>query len=131
MPILKRQETQDAIAVLDDLIPLCSASHADVVEYCIDIPMRYAQCFAQLTDGRKVAFRDPRKFVGWSSHDENRSLLFRSKTSTLELDIASRDEATLPGRIRNIVFEFLAPRAADTMRKFIGVDGGLLYQPTA
>jgi hypothetical protein len=129
MPRLKQQEAEDAIAVLDDLIPLRDASHADVVEYCVDIPMRYAECFAELTDGRKVALMEPRKFVGWSSHDENRSLLFRNENSTLELDIAPNKQPSLPGKIRNIVFEFLAPRSTNSMKKFIGIDGSVLYQP--
>lgn len=131
MPTLKRHEAEDAIAVLDDLIPLRCASHADVVEYCVDIPIRYAECFARLADGRKVALQSPRKFVGWSSHTKNRSLLFRGKTSTLQLDIGSSSDISLPGKIRNIVFEFLAPRSADTMKKFIGIDGSLLYQPVS
>jgi hypothetical protein len=127
----KRHEAEDAIAVLDDLIPLRHASHADVIEYCVDIPIRYAECYARLIDGRKVALQDPRKFVGWSSHKQSRSLLFRGKTSTLELDIGAANSISLPGRIRNIVFEFLAPRSAETMRKFIGIDGSLLYQPVS
>ena len=131
MPTLKRQEAEDAVAVLDELIPLRNASHADVLEYCVDIPIRYAECFARLTDGRKVALQEPRKFVGWSGHNANRSLLFRGKSSTLELDIGETDDKSLPGKVRNIIFEFLAPRSADTMRKFIGIDGSMLYQPAS
>ena len=128
MPTLKRQEAEDAVAVLDELIPLRNASHADVLEYCVDIPIRYAECFARLADGRKVALQEPRKFVGWSGHSASRSLLFRGKSSTLELDIGDAGNKSLPGKIRNIIFEFLAPRSADSMRKFIGIDGSLLYQ---
>jgi len=131
MPTLKRREAEDAVAVLDELIPLRNASHADVLEYCVDIPIRYAECFARLIDGRKVALQEPRKFVGWSGHNASRSLLFRGKSSTLELDIGETGDRPLPGKIRNIVFEFLAPRSADTMRKFIGIDGSLLYQPAS
>ncbi len=65
---------QNTARILDDLIPLRGASHADVVEYRVEIPMRYAECHALLTDGRKVRLVDSRKFLGWSSHDSRRSL---------------------------------------------------------
>lgn len=123
------QESQDAIALLDDLIPLQGASHADVVEYLVEVPLRYSQCFARLNDGRKVPLSHARKFLGWSGGNTDRSLLFRCKGSTLELGLSDR-EAPLPGRIRSIIFEVLGPRCATTMKRFIGVDGGLIYQPT-
>ncbi len=129
MPLPQAQETQDAIALLDDLIPLNGASHADVVEYTVEIPMRYAQCFAVLQDGSKRPLLSPQRFIGWSGHDEDKSLLFRCNGSTLELGLTNREEAPLPGRIRNIIFEVLAPRCAATMKKFIGIDGELVYQP--
>ena len=123
------QQTHDAIALLDDLIPLQGASHSDVAEYKVEVPLRYAQCFAVLRDGRKLPMADPTAFIGWSGHDEDRSLLFRCGHSTLELGLTQSEEAPLPGRIRNIVFEVLAPRCATTVKKFIGIDGGLVYQP--
>mgnify|MGYP001824429162 FL=1 len=57
------------VRALDDAIPLQGASHADVCEYVVEIPMRYAECFALLNDGRKVGLKNPRQFVGWSRHD--------------------------------------------------------------
>jgi hypothetical protein len=48
--------------ILDELIPLRRGSHADVVEYRVEIPMRYAECHAILADGSRVAFRNPRRF---------------------------------------------------------------------
>ena len=128
MPVPQLQESQDAIALLNDLIPLQGASHADVTEYVVEVPLRYAQCFARLGDGRKVPLSQARKFLGWSDNHTDRSLLFRCKGSTLELGLTGRDAAT-PGRIRSIIFEMLTPRCATTMKKFIGVDGGLVYQP--
>ena len=123
------QTTPDAAALLDELIPLQGASHADVVEYRVEVPLRYAQCIAALSDGRKVPLSDPRAFVGWAGAKSERSLLFRCGQASLELGLASQADASLPGRIRNIVFEALAPRCATTVRRFIGVDGGLVYQP--
>ncbi len=127
MPL--QQETHDAITLLDDLIPLQGASHADVAEYRVEVPLRYAQCFAMMRDGRKLPMANPRSFIGWSGHSDDRSLLFRCGTSTLELGLTQEDDAPLPGRIRNIIFEVLAPRCATTVKRFIGVDGGLVYQP--
>ena len=130
MPVPQLQESQDAIALLDDLIPLMGASHAEVAEYLVEVPLRYAQCFARLHDGRKVPLSHARKFLGWSEVGDDRALLFRCGSSTLELGLTDRD-APLPGRIRNIIFEVLAPRCATTMKKFTGVDGGLVYQPAS
>jgi len=52
-------------AFLDRAIPLNGASHADVVEYSVDTPMRYTECFARLADGRDVRFKDSRQFLAW------------------------------------------------------------------
>ena len=124
------ESSRDAIGLLDDLIPLQGASHADVVEYLVETPLRYSQCFARLGDGRKVPLSQARKFLGWTGDGNDRSLLFRCRNSTLELGVTERD-APLPGRIRSIIFEVLAPRCATTMKKFTGVDGGLVYQPAS
>ncbi len=42
------------LKILDEVIPLDGASHTDVVNYSVEIPLRYAECFALLCDGRKV-----------------------------------------------------------------------------
>jgi len=65
-------------AFLDRAIPLNGASHADVVEYSVDIPMRYAQCFARLADGRTVRLKDSGQFLAWSGWEGKRSFLFRN-----------------------------------------------------
>lgn len=136
MPLPALQKTYDATALLDDFIPLRDASHADVVEYCVEIPTRYAQCVALLTDGRKVTLAQPHKFIGWSSHSASRSLLFRNSEATLEIGVTDsqyieKQPAALPGKIRSIIFDVVAPRCASTMKKFIGTDGGLIFQPAA
>lgn len=61
---------------LDKLIPLEGASHAEVAEYRVDVPMRYAEVCARLTDGRIARLLDPRQFLGWCGYDANPSLLF-------------------------------------------------------
>jgi len=125
----QQQESPDAVSLLDDLIPLRDASHCDVVEYSVEIPFRYAECCALLQDGRKVSLVEPRKFVGWSSHKPSRTLLFRVHGVHLELDVEDELAGQTPGKIHNITLEAMALRCADKMKKFIGIDGGLLLLP--
>ena len=73
--------------ILDNLVPLNNASHADVVEYRVEIPMRYAECYAVLRDGSTARLQNPRAFLGWSSHAERRSLLFRYNDIALEVEV--------------------------------------------
>jgi hypothetical protein len=119
-----QQQSLDAVTLLDDLIPLRDASHTDVVEYSVEVPFRYAECYALLQDGRKVSLVEPRKFVGWSSHNPSRTLLFRVNGAHLELDVEEELAGKAPGKIHNIILEAMALRTAHTMRKFIGIDGG-------
>jgi hypothetical protein len=120
---------ENTTRILDNLIPLRGASHADVIEYRVEIPMRYAECFAILTDGRKVRFVEPRKFLGWSSHDSRRSLLFRNHDVTLEVEVdnlaAERERST----VRSINLQAALRQGANRLKKFIGIDGDLLMLP--
>jgi len=63
---------------LDRILPLEGAHHADVVTYGIDIPMRYADCFAVLRDGSRVRLRDRAQLVGWSGPAVQRTFFFRA-----------------------------------------------------
>ena len=119
----------DMVSVLDEAIPLQGASHADVVEYGVEIPMRYAECFALLSDGRKVGLQQPRKFVGWSHHSRNRSLLFRSNGKHFEVAVEGRLRGQAPGSIREVFLEAKSERRSSLARKFIGVDGDLVILP--
>jgi len=129
MPLPKLQQSLDAVTLLDDLIPLRGASHLDVVEYSVEVPFRYAECFALLRDGRKIGLIEPRRFIGWSSHDPSRTLLFRVKGAHLELDIEEQLAGLAPGKVHNITLEAMALRCAESMKKFIGIDGGLILLP--
>ena len=73
--------------LLDKIIPLRGASHADVVEYATDSPMRYTECFARLADGREVRFRNPRHFTGWAESSNTLTLLFTGSDRHVELSI--------------------------------------------
>jgi hypothetical protein len=93
---------ENTARILDTLIPLRDASHADVVEYRVEIPMRYAECHAVLKDGTRARFADPRRFLGWSSHDVRRSLLFRNNDITLEVEVDSRATERKCSTVRSI-----------------------------
>ena len=71
--------------MLDQLFPLKGASHADVVRYGVDIPMRYSECYAKLADGRIIRLRNSRQFIGWAGMNGSRRLLFRDCDTVIEL----------------------------------------------
>ena len=119
----------DMVKALDDAIPLQGASHADVVEYLVEIPMRYAECLAVLRDGRKVGLQKPRQFKGWSNHSFNRSLLFRSNGKHFEVAVEEQLRGKAPGCIREVYLEARSERRSSLARKFIGVDGDLVILP--
>lgn len=108
---MNRREQSDRTEFLDETIPLEGASHADVVSYAVDIPMRYAECVATLRDGRKARLRDARQFMGFSGRDQNRSLLFKSGGRRIVIDARGEHrEAEWNG-----------------VHRFTGRDGGLLF----
>lgn len=115
--------------ILDDLIPLHQASHADVVEYRVEIPMRYAECHAVLADGTTARFAEPRKFLGWSSHDVRRSLLFRNNDVTLEVEVDNLATERECSTVRSINLQAAVRKGANHIKKFIGIDGDLLILP--
>ncbi len=119
----------DMVAALDEAIPLQGASHAEVVEYRVEIPMRYAECLAVLRDGRKVGLKKPRQFKGWSNHSFNRSLLFRSNGKHFEVAVEEQLRGKAPGCIREVYLEAKSERRSSLARKFIGVDGDLVILP--
>jgi hypothetical protein len=124
-----------ATSLLDQVIPLRNASHADVVKYIVDTPMRYAECFGVLMCGRKISLVNSRQFVGWSSHDAKRSLLFRNREVQVEIrvDPDNPDSCESPGHVRDIVLEPVHDKVGDarSKRKFIAIDGSMLVLPQA
>lgn len=115
--------------ILNELVPLKGASHADVVEYRVEIPMRYAECFAVLADGRKVALADPRRFLGWSGYSARRSLVFRANGLTLEVEVDSKAVERDRSTVRSINLQSAIREQAMRVKKFIGIDGDLLHLP--
>ncbi len=123
--------TAFATDFLDRILPLNDASHCDVVRYTVDIPTRYARCFAELADGRKVCFRKLRKFIGWSDHESERSFLFLDKGLHIEIQTAhgQPNGRKAPGRIRDVVLEPASTNRQENDRKFIGIDGSQVFLP--
>lgn len=119
-----------ATSLLDDVIPLRDASHADIVSYAVEVPMRYAECFGVLSCGSKISLLDNRQFIGWSCHDAKRSLLFRNREIQVEIHVDPHDPDSRnePGYVRDIILEprDRVPGGENAQRKFIGIDGSLL-----
>lgn len=110
------QQTQAKNAkYLDKMIPLKGASHATVVSYGVDTPMRYSECFATLADGRVVRLKDSRQFIGWSGMNGSRQLLFRSDAGRILVSASAGQ------------YEKMDRRRASDSHKFITRDGGLLF----
>ena len=120
---------ENSAKILDSLVPLRNASHADVVEYRVEIPMRYAECIAVLSDGRTAKFVEPRKFLGWSSHADRRSLLFRHHDITLEIEVDNSAARRACSTVRSINLQAAIRNTANRLKKFIGIDGDLLILP--
>ena len=124
-------DQQQIVSALDEAMPLRDSSHADVVEYVVETPLRYAECFAVLIDGRKVGLRNTRQFVGWSAHTRDRSLLFVSNGRHYEVVVEAGLLGQAPGCVRRVLPEARAGRGSSPARKFIGIDGNLMTLPAA
>lgn len=113
-----------AMDFLDRTIPLTGASHADVLKYTVEIPMRYAECFALLGDGRKVSLSDRRKFIGWTGYGENRSLLFRNNGLHIEIQTNPEDPIgrDAPGNISDLILESAVTTIQDCEDSVSAVD---------
>lgn len=120
---------ENSTKILDSLLPLHQASHADVAEYRVEIPFRYAECVAILNDGRKVKFTDPRNFLGWSCHEPRRSLLFRNNDITLEIEVDNKAADRERSVVRSINLQAAIRQGAQRLKKFIGIDGDLIILP--
>jgi hypothetical protein len=143
----RQQSTEEAplslTGFLDYVIPLDGASHTEVTNYVVEIPMRYARCFAILASGEKVGFRDVKRFSGWSGWEGKRSFLFVDNGLRFEIQ-TDPDHAIgrdAPGHICNLIVESVAIVGhADkkfaaicpdnkNVRKFIAVDGDQIVLP--
>lgn len=118
-------DQESMVDFLDRVVPLQGASHADIVEYCVEAPMCYAKCVAMLASGHKVGLQNPCQFVGWS----DQSLLFSINGRHFEVAIESDSQGHAPGCIRVIFLEDDSERRSSLARKFIGIDGDMVTLP--
>jgi hypothetical protein len=106
--------------LLDRLIPLRGASHADVIAYATDIPMRYTECRATLADGRVVRLKNPRQFAGWSDSGTTLNLLFTGADRHVEIAV----ERAARERLKDITCWRLSDRKPNgNARYFVARDG--------
>jgi len=112
---MNRRKQTEMATYLDQAVPLKGASHADVVSYSVDIPMRYAECYAVLADGQKVRLQNARQFMGWSGPEGEQTLLFRNNGRRIVIDAGARHHGAESSGRRNGV------------HKFIARDGSLLF----
>lgn len=112
---MSQREHRENTEFLDQAIPLKGVSHAEVVGYSVEVPMRYAEVFAMLADGSKVKLKNTRQFLGWSGPEEKRCLLFQHGRRRFVIETGA-DQITLSG-----------VRTENGTRKFIARDGSLLF----
>jgi len=106
--------------LLDTLIPLRGASHADVVAYSTDIPMRYTECRATLADGRVARLRNPRQLTGWSDTGTTLELLFTGTDRHVEIAV----ERSASERVRDITcWRVSGNKPNGNARYFVARDG--------
>ena len=73
---MNRRERRLTAQYLDELVPLHEASHTEVVDYQVSIPMRYAELRARLANGRTARLQNAAQFLGWLGYGANPTLLF-------------------------------------------------------
>ena len=73
---MNRRERKLTAQYLDQLVPLHEASHTEVVDYQVSIPMRYAELRARLANGKTARLQNAAQFLGWLGYGANPTLLF-------------------------------------------------------
>lgn len=73
---MTRLERRHTAKYLDQIIPLIDASHTEVVDYLVSVPMRYAEVKARLANGRTTRLANAKQFLGWRGYGPNPTLLF-------------------------------------------------------
>lgn len=91
---MNRHERKLAAQYLDQLVPLRGASHREVVDYAVTVPMRNAELRARLADGRTTGLIDSRQFLGWQGYGANPTLLFGCGERQVVVATGSEQPAT-------------------------------------
>ena len=89
---MNRRERKLNAQYLDKLIPLIGASHTEVVNYLVSVPMRYAEVRARLANGRTARLADAKQFLGWRGYGANPTLLFGCGERRVIVETGSNQE---------------------------------------
>lgn len=121
---------------LDRLIPLDSATHAEVTGLSMDIPMRYAECVVILADGTTTRLRKASQFLGWSDRGRDRAFYFRAGDRVIRFRTSAKRLQAIEAIDAWPSFRSLsASSAADprvarlgkSAHRIVSTDGGLLF----
>ena len=112
--------------ILDDMIPLYGASHADVTGYGVHVPMRNAECFAVTANGDKVGFARRWSFRGWSGIKPLSSLLFKKGDTLIELLLDGKPAESGAEHLNNVNLVSASERGLLLRKDYIGVNGRML-----
>lgn len=91
---MTRRERKLTAQYLDKLVPLLGASHREVVDYTVSVPMRYAEVQARLANGKTTRLIDARQFLGWLGYGANPTLLFNCGDRRVVLATGSKQDLT-------------------------------------
>ena len=92
---MTRRERRSIAQLLDQFVPLLGASHAEVVDYKVTVPTRFAEVQARLANGRTARLSDPRKFLGWRGYGNNPTLLFNCGDQHVVVETGDQQHAAI------------------------------------
>ena len=91
---MTRLERRHTAKYLDQIIPLIGASHTEVVDYLVSVPMRYAEVKARLANGRTTRLANAKQFLGWRGYGPNPTLLFDCGGQRVVVDTGEQQDLT-------------------------------------
>lgn len=89
---MTRVERKQAAKFLDEIIPLIGASHTEVVDYLVSVPMRYAEVKARLANGRTARLANAKQFLGWRGYGANPTMLFACGDRRVVVDTGQQQD---------------------------------------
>jgi len=85
-------ERKNAAKYLDEIIPLLGASHTEVIDYLVSVPMRYAEVKARLANGRTARLANAKQFLGWRGYGANPTMLFECGDQRVVIDTGLEED---------------------------------------
>ncbi len=89
---MTRMERKNAAKYLDEIIPLLGASHTEVIDYLVSVPMRYAEVKARLANGRTARLANTKQFLGWRGYGANPTMLFACGDQRVVIDTGLEED---------------------------------------